>query len=195
MSDTKLADRAGASETAEGGSATPTPRSPALDSATGGVAKGKGREADIASPNDALVKLRKELASTQKVRADLAGRLKNVSSELEASHARATAGSQKIEELTREKTGLERKIHDREHEIREKNSLLRVCRGYFTGHSRFHRYSCYGDDADRPRMDKTRLSPSHCSSTWLKSEQKNSRRRIKSSWTVGWRAWVRKLMP
>jgi DNA repair exonuclease SbcCD ATPase subunit len=125
--DTKLADRLATTEASQD-LTSPRPTSPTSGSRPGTPGtKGKGKEPEPGISGDAVAKMRTELATTQKARSELEARLKTVTTELEAVKARLETNTKKLDEISREKAALERKVRDREHEIKEKGALLRVC--------------------------------------------------------------------
>ncbi|KAI9667195.1 MAG: hypothetical protein M1821_000008 [Bathelium mastoideum] len=127
---TKLADRTAALETH---SKTRLPGSSPVSLETvknaskqGAVRPGKstpGREDDTVQV-DVLNQLRADLAATQKSRADLQARLKPLVEELESLKSESKKSLRKISELSREKHTLERKLRDRDEELKGKARLV-----------------------------------------------------------------------
>lgn len=129
LSDTKLADRTAALEASAAAvahtTAAPTPAKPSRPSTP---AKGKSKDDDTttpSSPTDALTRLRADLTSTQSARATLAARLPALTATLTTLQAQSTKDSRRIEELSRANAALERKVRDRDEEIREKGRLVK----------------------------------------------------------------------
>lgn len=81
------------------------------------------REEDT-GPTDALSRLRIDLATTQKSRADLQARLKPLTEELEKFRLKSEKDLKRIEDLTRERLTLERKLRDRDEELKGKARLV-----------------------------------------------------------------------
>ena len=129
--DTKLADRAAALE-ANSMIVPSVPPSPS----TGPSAKTSARpttsrrgklpsdKADDLYPADALSRLRLDLATTQKSRADLQAQLKPLTEELDKIKFDQEKDRKRIEGLTRERLTLERKLRDRGEELKGKARLV-----------------------------------------------------------------------
>jgi len=75
-------------------------------------------------PTDALTRLRVDLATTQRSRADLQSQLKPLSEELAALKTQRERDKRSIGLLEREKLALERKVGDREEEIKMRKKLV-----------------------------------------------------------------------
>ncbi|KAK7510540.1 autophagy-related protein 16 [Phyllosticta citriasiana] len=80
--------------------------------------------AEEASPTDAVARLRADLAATQTSRAQLQTQVSTLTTELASVRSRYTQNTKRVEELQREKAVLERKLRDREGELRGKNRLV-----------------------------------------------------------------------
>ncbi|KAF2462054.1 autophagy-related protein 16 [Lineolata rhizophorae] len=122
---TKLADRTAATSHAPASAAPSSPRLP--NRAASPLSKTsspsrKGAAAAAATGDDAS--LRAELAATQKARAELAARVKPLGEKLATVTAQAGLDARRIEELSRERAGLERKVRDRDEEIKGKGKLV-----------------------------------------------------------------------
>ncbi|EON64136.1 hypothetical protein W97_03366 [Coniosporium apollinis CBS 100218] len=128
---TKLADRTAAAEAraAQAPSAlssSPVPASAARPSTPlRGKSSPRGKQEDsTSSPDDALSRIRADLASTQRSRAELQAKLAPLTTELETLKKQSTLSDRRIAELTREKIMLERKLRDRYDETKGKSKLV-----------------------------------------------------------------------
>ena len=126
--DTKLADRTAtleaASEKAPPSSPPPVPSTPSKaigKQLVGGRTKSVSEEA---ASSDILSQLRIDLATTQKSRAELQARLKPLNGELEALKVKSGKDLRRVSELTRERLTLERKLRDRDEELKGKARLV-----------------------------------------------------------------------
>ncbi|KAK8241735.1 autophagy-related protein 16 [Phyllosticta capitalensis] len=79
---------------------------------------------DDASSTDALARLRADLAATQTSRAQLQTQVTTLTTDLASVRSKAAQNVKRVEELQREKAVLERKLRDREGELRGKNRLV-----------------------------------------------------------------------
>ncbi|RYN27328.1 hypothetical protein AA0113_g7530 [Alternaria arborescens] len=113
---TKLADN-----TAQFANQTPS----AEESAPAASAsKGKGpATTDVSSPS-AIAQLRSELAVTQRTRGDLESQLSALTAELSTLKASDTQQKQRIEQLEKVRTQLERRSKDRTEELKGKGRLV-----------------------------------------------------------------------
>ncbi|KAJ9638772.1 autophagy protein 16, interacts with Atg12p-Atg5p [Coniosporium tulheliwenetii] len=128
---TKLADRTAAAEARAAQAPSAVPSSPLPASAASpstpliGKSSPRGKQEDrSSSPGDALSRLRADLASTQRSRAELQAKLAPLTSELETLKKQSTLSDKRIAELTREKVALERKLRDRYEETKGKSKLV-----------------------------------------------------------------------
>ncbi|KAK8164809.1 autophagy-related protein 16 [Phyllosticta citrichinensis] len=80
--------------------------------------------AEDPSPTDAVSRLRADLATTQTSRAQLQTQVSTLTTELASVRSKHTQNTKRVEELQREKAVLERKLRDREGELRGKNRLV-----------------------------------------------------------------------
>ncbi|KAF2140754.1 uncharacterized protein K452DRAFT_230148 [Aplosporella prunicola CBS 121167] len=136
---TKLADRTARLEADR--AAAPALAPPTDDAAAAAAAKKPvspspsarsrfGRASPAVAPDpapdagDVLSRLRADLATTQSSRAQLQTQLTAVTGELSAARAQSSAQSKQVAELGREKALLERKLRDRESEIKGKGRLV-----------------------------------------------------------------------
>lgn len=121
-SDTALADRtaqAAANETLAG----PASPSPSADR-TSLPTRGKpGKEPELAAPDD-LASLRTDLANTQKARASLQTQLQELTAQLTGLTTQQRASQAQTTVLTRQKAELERKLRDRDEELRGKSKMV-----------------------------------------------------------------------
>ncbi|KAL9073182.1 MAG: hypothetical protein Q9157_004824 [Trypethelium eluteriae] len=86
--------------------------------------KSVSNKEEDASTGDTLGRLRIDLATTQKSRADLQARLKPLTEELEKAKLKSEKDLKRIEDLTRERITLERKLRDRDEELKGKARLV-----------------------------------------------------------------------
>ncbi|KAI9709446.1 MAG: hypothetical protein M1820_003206 [Bogoriella megaspora] len=125
---TKLADRTAVLEANPVQPPTSPSPSPSVKNVARPSASRRGKSTsekeEDATPADALARLRIDLATTQKSRADLQARLKPLNEELEKMKVKSERDLKRIEDLTREKVTLERKLRDREEELKGKARLV-----------------------------------------------------------------------
>ncbi|KAK3064788.1 hypothetical protein LTS18_003919 [Coniosporium uncinatum] len=135
---TKLADRTAqltSTLSSQSNPAAPTPASPATKAvraetsakARSPLASPFGRRHDDRKeedPTDTLTRLRADLAATQKSRADLQAQLKPLSEELSALKTQRERDKRSISILEKDKLVLERKVRDREEEIKMRKKLV-----------------------------------------------------------------------
>ncbi|PIB00207.1 Autophagy protein 16 [Cercospora beticola] len=123
---TRLADRTAAQSKASALSSS-TPASPALPDRTATPTKGRAATKSPVPEGQAaelLATLRTDLANTQRARSSLQAQVTELNtslSQLQASHKDSTA---QITSLTKQKLDVERKLRDREEEIRGKAKLV-----------------------------------------------------------------------
>ncbi|CAO2651737.1 Nn.00g000200.m01.CDS01 [Neocucurbitaria sp. VM-36] len=86
-------------------------------------AKGVAAPAQVSSPS-ALAQIRAELASTQRTRGELETKLSTLTTELSALKSTDTQQKQRIEQLERAKTALERRGKDRAEELKGKGRFV-----------------------------------------------------------------------
>lgn len=122
--DTKLADRTAALER----TLIKRPTSPAAPSPSSGQSPGSNTpqksRSDVQSPQESLTRLRADLALAQKSKFEMQAALKPLTAELSALRLSSNASAKQIADLQREKGGLERKLRDREEELKEKRRLV-----------------------------------------------------------------------
>lgn len=125
--DTKLADRTAAVSAQSAASPTPLPPQPSSGKDQTGT-PGKGRTPstiqDDTSPIDALQRLRTDLATTQKARTALQTQVNELTTSLADLQLQHKASMSQVNLLTRQKADVERKLRDREEEIRLKSKLV-----------------------------------------------------------------------
>lgn len=88
--------------------------------------KGKAaaaKEAEQAS-NDALARLRADLATTQKARSSLQAQVDELTTSLSALQTQSKTSAAQITQLTRQKADVERRLRDRDEELRGKGKLV-----------------------------------------------------------------------
>lgn len=122
LPDTKLADKS-ASAISNRSNAVPTSPISAVRTST---PTAKGKAATIASDktDDPLSTLRTDLAATQKARAALQAQVDDLTTSLKTLEAQSKASTTQIALLTRQKVDGERKLRDRDEEIRGKSKLV-----------------------------------------------------------------------
>ncbi|KAG9193578.1 hypothetical protein G6011_03613 [Alternaria panax] len=119
---TKLADN-----TARFANQTPSAEepTPAASASTKAIAsKGKGPAATSVSSPSAVAQLRSELAITQRTRGDLETQLSTLTAELSTLKASDAQQKQRIEQLEKVRTQLERRSKDRTEELKGKGRLV-----------------------------------------------------------------------
>lgn len=77
-----------------------------------------------AAPSEALVQIRQDLAEAQRSRGVLEGRLQSVTEELRKLRIQSSLDTKGIQELSKEKDMLVRRVKDRDEEIKGKAKLL-----------------------------------------------------------------------
>ena len=75
------------------------------------------------SPVDALTRIRADLAITQKARSTLQAQVDELSSSLKTLHLQNKSSATQIAQLTRQKMDVERRLRDRNEELRGKTKL------------------------------------------------------------------------
>lgn len=78
----------------------------------------------ITSPSDALASIRADLALTQRSRAELQAQLKPLTLELKELNSSVAVSTQRMLSLERDKAQLERRVRDRDDEIKGKAKLV-----------------------------------------------------------------------
>ncbi|KAI5367876.1 hypothetical protein Slin15195_G030100 [Septoria linicola] len=125
---TKLADRtAAAAQARASGPAGSTPASPALPDRTATPTKGRASTKSPlpeAQATDLLSTLRADLANTQRVRASLQAQVTELTTSLTQLQSTQKDSTVQIGLLTKQKLDVERKLRDREEEIRGKARLV-----------------------------------------------------------------------
>lgn len=126
LADTKIADRNALSSAPSLPPSVATP-DVALQAASkdrsNTVAKGKASTTQDADP-EILSRLRLDLATTQKARATLQTQVDELTSSLSVAHSQVNMSTTRIATLTRQKTEAERKLRDRDEELRGKSRLV-----------------------------------------------------------------------
>lgn len=127
---TKLADRTATLEARE---STPLPAAPASPvpstsktverAATPTRRRGTPSQEAEQSPTDALARIRGDLATTQKARSALQAQVDELTTSLKTLQLQAKASATRIAQLTRQKTDVERRLKDRDEELRGKTKL------------------------------------------------------------------------
>ncbi|KAI4628327.1 hypothetical protein J4E80_002465 [Alternaria sp. BMP 0032] len=119
---TRLADNTAQLSTQTSSAEEPSPAA----SASAKAIPSKGKSAattDVSSPS-AVAQLRSELAITQRTRGDLETQLSSLTAELSALKASDTQQKQRIEQLEKARTALERRGKDRAEELKGKGRLV-----------------------------------------------------------------------
>ena len=127
MPDAKLADRKAVSEvqlppatSSQGSLPTPADATPVRSETT---SKGRVIPSE-ASLQQQLAQLRIDLAATQKARVALESRLSNLTATLDSSEQQNKSSTAHTAQLARQKAELERRLRDRDEELREKRKLV-----------------------------------------------------------------------
>ena len=127
-SDTKLADRTAGLEAREATPvqlpASPAPSTKAVER-TGTPTRSKTAppQEPESSPIDALSRIRADLATTQKARSALQAQVEELSASLKTLQLQSRTSATQIAQLTRQKTDVERRLRDRDEELRGKTKL------------------------------------------------------------------------
>ncbi|KAF1345825.1 autophagy-related protein 16 [Delphinella strobiligena] len=133
---TKLADRTAALEKAPppppSAAAAPTPSIAEPSTPTTGRygfrapgrVKSPATEPSATASPDVLARLREDLSSTQRSRVELQTQLNQRQAELATLNTQSKAAIRQTEVLSREKRDLERRLKDREEEVRQKQRLV-----------------------------------------------------------------------
>ncbi|KAK5122035.1 hypothetical protein LTR85_004281 [Meristemomyces frigidus] len=126
---TKLADRTAALEANPPPAASAPslePLSPAGKDRVSTPTKGKTAGAKEAeqSPNDVLGRLRTDLATTQKARTALQAQVDELTASLSALQTQHKSSTTQITQLSRQKADVERKLKDRDEELKGKGRLV-----------------------------------------------------------------------
>jgi len=128
-SDTKLADETAALRTAtlSAPSVAPSPPPPTTSTKDRSSTPTKGKDSEQQPPAiqpDLLTALRTDLATTQKARTALQTQVTDLTTTLSALTTQSKASAAQIAQLTRQKTEAERKLRDRDDELRGKGRLV-----------------------------------------------------------------------
>jgi chromosome segregation ATPase len=99
----------------------PQTQSPASHERTGTPTKGKESEH---TPSDLLSTLRTDLAATQKARSSLQTQLSDLTAQLSALSTQQRSSQSQITALTKQVLETERKLHDRDEELRGKSKMV-----------------------------------------------------------------------
>jgi chromosome segregation ATPase len=118
--DTALADRT-AQLSRQPIPSNPQTQSPASYERAGTPTKGKEAEQ---SPSDLLSTLRNDLAATQKARSSLQAQLSDLTAQLSALSTQQRFSQNQVTTLTRQVLEAERKLHDRDEELRGKSKMV-----------------------------------------------------------------------
>ncbi|KAI7234509.1 hypothetical protein KC330_g4800 [Hortaea werneckii] len=126
---TKLADRAALLEAKPSpavASSSPTPTSTGKDrSITPTKPKGgHDPQPDAPPPNDILAGLRTDLAATERARATLQTQVEELTASISALQMQNQTSSTQIAQLSRQKADVERKLRDRDEELKGKGRLV-----------------------------------------------------------------------
>ena len=125
--DTKLADRTAALEAREPSAlpSSPTPSTPAKAERTSTPVRGKASSPAPSeqAPTEGLSRLRADLAVTQKARSTLQAQVDELNTSLKTLELQSRTSSGQITKLTRQKTDVERRLRDRDEELRGKTKL------------------------------------------------------------------------
>lgn len=76
------------------------------------------------SPNDILTRFRSDLATTQKARTALQSQVDELTTSLSALQLQNKTSTTQVTQLTRQKADIERKLRDRDEELRGKSRLV-----------------------------------------------------------------------
>lgn len=123
--DTKLADRTTSLENHN----NHNPKRPIETPSTTAPPNAGDNKAKTTSTETALLltRLRRDLADAQRSKAELDGRLKTCTEELERIKRISQTNSRRVEELSVERATLIRAVKDRDEELKEKAKLFQVC--------------------------------------------------------------------
>jgi chromosome segregation ATPase len=99
----------------------PQTQSPASHERTGTPTKGKESEH---TPSDLLLTLRTDLATTQKARSSLQTQLSDLTAQLSALSTQQRSSQSQITALTKQVLETERKLQDRDEELRGKSKMV-----------------------------------------------------------------------
>ncbi|KAK5681961.1 autophagy protein 16, interacts with Atg12p-Atg5p [Elasticomyces elasticus] len=120
---TKLADRTAI--LAANPPPPPVPASPSGKDRASTPVKGKAAAKDTdASPNDLLARLRADLTTTQKARSTLQVQVAELTASMAALQTSSKSSASQLTQLTRQKADTERKLRDRDEELRGKSRLV-----------------------------------------------------------------------
>ncbi|KAK5118918.1 hypothetical protein LTR62_000129 [Meristemomyces frigidus] len=121
---TQLADRTASQAQQSPAIALPTSPQPSSNHGRSSTpVKSKSTDADQTAGADTLVQLRHDLSTTQKARVALQTQLEDLTTTLKALQANAKTSTTQLALLTRQKLDLERKLRDREEEVRVKTKM------------------------------------------------------------------------
>lgn len=126
-SDTKLADRTAAASAIRQQLSTTNPSTSPIPPSRSSTPKDKPAAPPLEipqSPNDLLLSLRADLTTTQKARSALQTHVSELTSQLTQLNLQSRSSAAQISLLTKQKTDLERRLRDREEEIRGKAELV-----------------------------------------------------------------------
>ncbi|KAI6901880.1 hypothetical protein KC318_g3608 [Hortaea werneckii] len=126
---TKLADRAALLEAKPSpavASLSPTPPSAGKDRTDISTKPKGGHDPESAAPppKDLLAGLRTDLAATQRARATLQTQVEELTASISALQTQNQASSTQIAQLSRQKADIERKLRDRDEELKGKGRLV-----------------------------------------------------------------------
>lgn len=129
LTDSKLADRTAALESANTTHQQEDPSTPTEASTSAKAqlpSRTKSPQADTSEPANPqlLARLRLDLAATQRSRAELQTQVNRLQADLSSASASNKTASRRIEGLLREKRDLEHKVSDRDAELRMKSRMV-----------------------------------------------------------------------
>ncbi|GAB1733664.1 hypothetical protein NU195Hw_g6738t1 [Hortaea werneckii] len=125
---TKLADRAALLEAkpsaAVASSPTPTPSGKDRTDTSTKPRGGNDPESDVHLPHDLLAGLRTDLASTQRARAALQTQVEDLTATISTLQTQNQSSATQIAQLSRQKADIDRKLRDRDEELKGKGRLV-----------------------------------------------------------------------
>ncbi|RMY76813.1 hypothetical protein D0862_13675 [Hortaea werneckii] len=127
---TKLADRTALLEAkpSPAVASSPAPAStgkdPRSNTPTQPNRGGNDPESDAPPPNDLLAGLRTDLAATQRARATLQTQVEELTATISALQTQNQSSSTQVSQLSRQKADVERKLRDRDEELKGKGRLV-----------------------------------------------------------------------
>ncbi|RMZ00432.1 hypothetical protein D0860_07998 [Hortaea werneckii] len=126
--DTKLADRAALLEANSSSDVASSPTLPSTGKDRSNTPlkphRGNDPESDPPPPTDLLAGLRTDLASTQRARAALQTQVEDLTATISALQTQNQTSSTQIAQLSRQKADIDRKLRDRDEELKGKGRLV-----------------------------------------------------------------------